>query len=287
MRERLIAFTTRIIGTPRVALARRVLDRFGAVDGGLLAAGIAYNAVLALIPLALLATGFAGVILSDPASRADLVRVLAGVMPPLAGVVDEIVAGLSRASPSISLVGLVLAAWGTSRLYAALEAAIALLDPSVPRRSLIRRTARRLGSIAVIAVVVLATLAAAPLLAIAVEVSDASAGLRPLLDALLAFVPPVLGAAALAAVYRLVPAARPSWRSIAVPAVVGSVALVVVTRVFVFVAPRVFGANLVYGTLGALLVGLTWLDLAFTVVLLGAAWVGEREVAREGTAGAG
>ena len=287
MRERLIAFTTRIIGTPRVALARRVLDRFGAVDGGLLAAGIAYNAVLALIPLALLATGFAGVLLSDPASRADLVRVLAGVMPPLAGVVDEIVAGLSRASPSISLVGLVLAAWGTSRLYAALEAAIALLDPSVPRRSLIRRTARRLGSIAVIAVVVLATLAAAPLLAIAVEVSDASAGLRPLLDALLAFVPPVLGAAALAAVYHLVPAARPSWRSIAVPAVVGSVALVVVTRVFVFVAPRVFGANLVYGTLGALLVGLTWLDLAFTVVLLGAAWVGEREVAQEGTAGAG
>ena len=50
---------------------------------------------------------------------------------------------------------------------------------------------------------------------------------------------------------------------------------------FVFVAPRVFGTNLVYGTLGAILVGLAWLDLVFTVVLLGAAWVRERATSGE------
>ena len=53
----------------------------------------------------------------------------------------------------------------------------------------------------------------------------------------------------------------------------------ILTRVFVFLAPRLFGANLVYGTLGAILVGLTWLDLVFTVILLGAAWVRERSIA--------
>src|SRR5204863_5710293 len=104
-----------------VAAARRVLDRFGAADGGLLAAGIAYNAVLALIPVALLVTGIAGFFFTDPASRADLIDTIAGVLPPLSGVVDEIVAGLTRASPSLSILGLVLAAWGTSRLFAALE----------------------------------------------------------------------------------------------------------------------------------------------------------------------
>jgi uncharacterized BrkB/YihY/UPF0761 family membrane protein len=66
-----------------------------------------------------------------------------------------------------------------------------------------------------------------------------------------------------------------------VPAVVGAVALVVITRIFVFVAPRVFGANVVYGTLGAILVGLTWLDLVFSLVLLGAAWVRERSETAE------
>ena len=259
-----------------MALARRVLDRFAAVDGGLLAAGVAYNAVLALIPIGLLATGFAGVLLSDAASRADLVRTIAAFLPPLAGVVDEIVAGLSRASPSVSIIGLVLAAWGTSRLFASLEDAIARMDSAAPRRSLIRRTARRLGSIAILVAIVIAMLLAAPVLAIAVEMSEADGTVRPILDALLALVPPFLGGIALATIYRVMPPRRPTWGAIGLPAVVGAIALVVITRIFIFVAPRVFGANLVYGTLGAILVGLTWLDLVFSVVLLGAAWVRER-----------
>lgn len=257
------------------------MDRFNRADGGLLAAGIAYNAVLALIPVALLVSGLAGILLADASSRADLIRVLAGFVPPLAGVVDEIVGGLSRASPSLSIVGLLLAAWGASRLFAALESAIAQLDAAAARRSLVRRTARRVGSVLVLAGVVLAALLAAPALALGVEMSGARSGQRPLLDLLLAVVPPALSAVALAAIYRLVPVGRPSWHAIRVPAIAGAIALVVLTRVFVFVAPRVFGANLVYGTLGAILVSLAWLDLVFSVVLIGAAWVRERDASRE------
>jgi membrane protein len=280
VRERFVAVSTRVIGFPRVALARRVLDRFGAADGGLLAAGVAYNSVLALIPIGIVATGFAGLVLNDAKSRAEMVRSIAAFLPPLAGVVDEIVGGLSRASPSLSIVGLVLAAWGTSRLFASLESAIAQMAAGGPRRSLVRRTARRLGSIAILVGIVLAAVVATPILAIAVEMSGNGAA-HALLDLLLAVLPPALGGVALAAVYRLIPLPRPSWRAIGHPALVGAVTLVILTRVFVFVAPRVFGANLVYGTLGAILVGLTWLDLVFTVVLLGAAWVQERAASAE------
>ena len=266
-----------------MAVARRVLDRFNAADGGLLAAGVAYNAVLALIPLGLLATGFAGFLLNDAASRAELVRAIAAFLPPLAGVVDEIVGGLSRASPSVSVVGLVLAAWGTSRLFAALESAIAQMDAGSPRRSLLGRTTWRLGAIAVLAAIVVAALVVTPILAIAAELSGEAGPARPLLDLLLLILPPALGGIALGAVYRLIPLGRPTWRAIGPPAMVGAVALVILTRIFVFVAPRVFGANLVYGTLGAILVGLTWLDVVFTVVLLGAAWVRERTTATQAT----
>jgi len=269
------------IGLPRVATARRVMDRFAAVDGALLAAGIAYNAVLALIPIGLLASGLAGLLLTDPASRVDLIRSIAAYVPPLAGVVDEIVAGLARASPSLSILGLVLAAWGTSRLFASLESAVARLDEGAPRRSLARRTAWRLGSIAVISGGFVAALVVAPALAIAVEIVGEGSGLRAVLDLLLALLPPLVGAVALAAVYLLVPSVRPSWRALLVPAATGAIVLVIVTRVFVFVAPRIFGANLVYGTLGAILVGLTWLQLVFTIVLIGAAWVRERSTATE------
>ena len=275
-RERLLRLATPIIGSPRVATARRVLDRFGAADGGLLAAGIAYNAVLALIPFALLASGLAGILLSDPRSRGDVISAIVAFLPPLTGVVDEIVGGLSTASPSLSIIGLILAGWGTSRLYASLESAVVQLGASGRRRGIFGRTARRLGSIAVIAGILLASLIAAPALAIGVEIAGTAGVHRPLLDLLLALVPPVLGGIALAVVYRLVPVERPSWRAISLPAILGTVALVVVTRAFVFLTPRVFGANVVYGTLGAILIGLTWLDLVFTVILVGAAWVDER-----------
>jgi uncharacterized BrkB/YihY/UPF0761 family membrane protein len=140
----------------------------------------------------------------------------------------------------------------------------------------VRRTARRIGSIAVVASILLAALIAAPALAIGVEMAGTAGVDRPLLDALLALLPPALAGLALAAVYRLIPVSRPSWRAISLPAVAGAIALVLVTRVFVFLTPRVFGTNVVYGTLGAILVGLAWLDLVFTVILIGAAWVDER-----------
>jgi membrane protein len=275
-RDRLLAALAPLIGSPRVGTARRVLDRFGAVDGGLLAAGIAYNAVLALIPIGLLATGIAGFVLTDPASRTDVVAAIAGLLPPLSGVVDEIVAGLSRASPSLSVVGLVLAGWGTTRLFASLESGVVQVGLDQARRGLVRRTARRIGSIAGVAVILLAALIAAPALAIGVEMAGTAGVDRPLLDALLALLPPALAGIALAAIYRLIPVTQPSWRAISLPAVAGAIALVLVTRVFVFLTPRVFGTNVVYGTLGAILVGLAWLDLVFTVILIGAAWVDER-----------
>jgi membrane protein len=273
-----VAAAIRVAGRPHVALARRVLARFGSADGGLLAAGIAYNTVLALIPLGLLASGLAGVLLNDPRSRAEFIAAIVSFAPPLSGVVDEIVSGLSGASASLSIVGLVLAGWGTSRLVVALESGIGQMDTSAVRRGLARRTARRLASVVILTAVLLGALVVGPALAVAVEMAGAAGVQRPLLETLLALVPPALTAIALALAYRLLPVIRPTWRAIAWPAIGGAISLVLLTRVFVFVAPRIFVANVVYGTLGAILVGLTWLDLVFTVILLGAAWVNERRV---------
>ena len=97
-----------------------------------------------------------------------------------------------------------------------------------------------------------------------------------MLELLLAIVPPILAVAALLVVYRIVPLVRPSWRAVLVPAVLGGLALVILTRVFTFIAPRLLAGNVIYGTIGTILVGLTWLDFVFIVILFGAAWVVER-----------
>jgi membrane protein len=254
----------------------QVIDRFNRADGGLLAAGIAFNAVFALIPLALFATGIAGFIVSDPQSRDDIVEAVANVFPPLAGIVDEILTGLAASSTTATLLGLLIAGWGTSRLFASLESAVAQLDLGAPRRSLVHITLRRIVAVIIVGAIVLAALVAAPLLSIAQQVAGQYTVAGSVFNALMLVLPPVLGAVALGIIYRVLPLVRPSWGDVWIPAVVGGIVLVLLTQIFVFLAPRLFSGNVVYGTLGAILVGLTWLDLVFMVVLIGASWVVER-----------
>jgi len=253
-----------------------VIDRFGAVDGSLLAAGIAFNATFALIPLALFASGLAGLFLKDPAARDDIINAVAEVFPPLAGIVDQIVTGMAQASPTASIVGLILAGWGTSRLFASLESAVAQLDGAAPRRGIVHATARRILFVLVVAGVLVLALVTGPILSVGQEMVDEGSMARTVVDLLLTFLPPALAALALALMYRFLPLVRPSWRVISVPAIVGGLVLVVLTAGFVFLAPRLFAGNAIYGTLGAILVGLIWLNLVFTVILIGAAWVVER-----------
>jgi len=281
IRSRLLSIAMAAFGQPRIVKARAVLDRFNSVDGGLLAAGVAYNAIFALIPLGLLASGIAGFVLRDPASQANAIAGIVAFAPPLAGVIDEILSGLTTASPSVSIVGLVLAGWGTSRLFAALESAVGQMFAGSPRRGLIRRAAWRIGSILVMAAILLVALIGAPALTIVSDVAGTNGSLDWLLGVLFVALPILVTGLVLAAAYRFIPPVRPSWRAIRLPAGVGALALVGLTRIFVFLTPRLFGTNVVYGTLGAILVSLAWLDLVFTAILIGAAWVRDRKVDEE------
>jgi len=86
---------------------------------------------------------------------------------------------------------------------------------------------------------------------------------------------------ALACLYRVLPPSLPSWRQIRGPALWAAIALLVITRGFTILAPRIFGTHAIYGTLGAIFLGLAWLDLVFMVILLAGAWVAERTPAAE------
>jgi uncharacterized BrkB/YihY/UPF0761 family membrane protein len=132
-----------------------------------------------------------------------------------------------------------------------------------------------------LAAILLAALIGGPLLAIVGDVAGIRGPLDQALSVLLVALPIAATGVSLAAVYRYIPPVRPAWRAIRLPAAVGSLALVGLTRVFVFLTPRLFGTNVVYGTLGAILVALAWLNLVFTVILVGAAWVRERTVSEE------
>jgi len=265
--------------------ARAVFDRYNAAGGGLLAAGIAYNTLFALVPMVLFAGGLLGFFVSDPAGQESVKELLIGWVPQLAGVVDEVLDGLSAASPSVSIVGLVGIVWGATRLFASLEEGIAATFADAPTRSLVARTLRRFSSIVVIAVVIGGSFVASSVASFAAELVPHGLDVAAVLFNLVLLVLPVLlTTLAIGVVYRFMPPVRPDLGSIVQPAVVVGVSLVVLTRLLAVVAPRVLGTSFVFGTLGTIFVALGWLALAYSLVLIGSAWVRERMLDEEPTA---
>jgi membrane protein len=263
-----------LLGDRRVVRVRAVLDRYGHSGGGLLAAGIAFNTLFALIPLAIFASGVIGLLVRDPSSQESIAEFLAGLAPPLAAFLDETVGNLAAASASLTIIGLVGAAWGATRLYASIELGVQAMFSDVKARDIVAKTLRRAAFILVVAAIVAAAIVASTLSAVLGEATSSATGVIAVLQSVVLFVIPyAVAVLAIGAIYRFVPPIRPPLMSVAPPAIAAGIAIVVLTQVFALVAPRLIGANAVYGTLGTVFVALGWLNLIASILLVGAAWV--------------
>ena len=77
--------------------------------------------------------------------------------------------------------------------------------------------------------------------------------------------------------YRVVPPRSPGWRTLAVPAVIVGVLIVLLSQLFVFLAPRLVGIAALAGSLATAFIALAWLSFTFQALLYGAAWVRVRD----------
>ncbi|HXI45578.1 MAG TPA: YihY/virulence factor BrkB family protein [Candidatus Acidoferrales bacterium] len=269
----------RVLGIPAVVGIRAVLNRYNSVGGGLLAGGLAYSALFAIVPAMLLTAGLAGLAAGDPAERAHVVATIAGVFPPLRDLVDVILAEADRNVGPLGVVGAATLLWGASRFVLSFDDAISRVLGRTARRAVVIRN--------------LAAVAAVVLLAGTIILGPIVAGLASFLDAAesegvlavvggavrlaLGFVPPIATVGAIALVFRIVPLPMPRWRSVTSPALVAGIVLTGLLQGFVFLAPRLVGTAALLGTIAAVFVALAWLSLSFQVILVCAAWVGERD----------
>jgi uncharacterized BrkB/YihY/UPF0761 family membrane protein len=206
------------------------------------------------------------------------VNTVSEVLPPLRGLVDIVVTDAVRDSTSVSLIGLVALIWGASRFVVAFQEAIARVMGSNRRRGLL---VENLGAFVAVLLLIGALLAstAFPGVAAFLQAGRDIGVIAVIGDALslaLGFLPPLAAIAAMVLVYRFVPAEAPRWSAAGWPAITVGIALTVLARVFVFVAPRLIGSAALLGTLATAFAALAWLALSFQAVLLGAAWVRDR-----------
>jgi YihY family inner membrane protein len=273
------AILERFLERPRVAFVRAVLDTYGRAAGGLLANGLAFAALFATIPIALVTLGLAGLLVGNKDIQQELADALSTVFPPLKDLIDGTLEGLVSGAALTSVIGLVGLVWTVSQFYVTLDVAFSRIFSDEPERDILRRTARGFVWVALLIAVVI-------VLIILVWLSSAADAWLPdttrfghSLSKLLSSPPVVLIAAFLVMtlVYRTVPPKAPRWSAVLLPAGVVAVVIVVLSQVFVFLAPRLVGAAALAGSLATAFIALAWLSFTFQGVLYGASWVRVRE----------
>ena len=258
---------------------RRILDRYGAAGGGLLAGGLAYAALVAIVPAILLVAGIAGILVHDPAARDDVANVIANVVPPLGDLITAVLAASARDAAPVTIVGAVALVWGASRFVVAFQDCLARVMEEPQRRGLLASNAAAFLAVVVMIAAVLSGAVLAGLAAF-LDAAETNGVLRIVGQALglvLAATPVLAMLIAMILVYRLAPIRPPPWRALVAPALVVGVGLTALGRVFVFLAPRLIGSAALLGALATAFAALAWLSLSFQLVLLGAAWVRDRE----------
>jgi membrane protein len=287
--DRLRDLATRIVervgGLPAVKLLVAVLDNYDAGGGGLVAGGLAYSALLALLPGLLLVLSVVAVLIDSPAARDQIVAWIGQAVPPLEDLARTALEQVSAGAVPTGIVAIVGLLWGSSRFYAALDNAISRIFHKARRRNEIERTVRGLIVSGLFVATPLAALLTASVVSWIFDATPVGPDLGGVLKGLWQLASPlgsfVLFVGVTALVYRFVPATRVPVRALAPPAVAAGLALAVIAQAFAFVAPRLAGVAALFGAFVAVFGLLAWLSISFNVLLLGAAWTRVRLLAIE------
>jgi membrane protein len=272
------SLAVRVMGWRAVLSARAVMLRYANAGGGLLAGGLTYSALFALLPCLLLLGGVLGFIVVDPERRAAIVAGIGDALPPLRGLIEASLESMKDGAVGFGTIGLIGFAWGASRFYGSLDDAIARIFTDAPKRGVVARTVRGIVSIGLLVTVFIIGLALTGIRSFLAEEAAGrfGAGTQFFWSVVTPLLTIAVFVAAIATIYRFVPARHVPWRSILLPALVIGGLLAAITQLFSYIAPRLIGTAAIYGTFIAIFAAMVWLSAAFQLLLIGAAWVRER-----------
>ena len=259
----------------------------------LIAGGVTYAVLLALFPgLAALVSIYG--LAFDTAQIEKQVAALSGVLPVqtqelLSQEMHSLVEGSTGALGVAAVFGLLLALWSASRGMSGLITAINIAYEEKERRSFLRFNLIALGLTLGVVVgggLAIALIAVLPGAMQLLAVGSATKWLLLLVQWPLLI---VLVMAGLALLYRFGPdRVKPQWRWVTPGAIAATVLWIIASIGFTFYVTNFNSYNKTYGSLGGVVILLTWLYLSALVVPLGAVInaQSERQTRKDSTEGA-
>jgi membrane protein len=273
-------------------IARRAWKDFSDKNLSLVAGGVTYYVILALFPgLAALVSIYG--LVADPRQIENQVNSLSGVLP---GSAEQLIGGERHQLASASggalgvgaVVGILLALWSASRGMSGMITALDIAYDQPERRGFFRFNVLALVltlGLIIGGLIVVALVAGLPALLSGMGAGSGTWIVASIVEwpVLIVFVITML-----AILYRYAPDRdEPKWRWIS-PGAVTAAVLWLITSILFSVYVSHFGSyNKTYGSLGAIIVLLTWLWISVSAVLFGAEInaESERQTRRDTTVG--
>jgi membrane protein len=264
-------------GAPAVQTLLAVLAVFDRAGGGLVAGGLAYSALLALLPLLLLVLSVAAWLVGDPAVQNQIVNAIGEAFPPLEEVARTALEQVSAGAVPTGVLAILGLIWGSSRFYAALDTAMSRIFNAVPRRNPIVQTLRGLFVSGLLVALPVAAIAIGSTVSWLLDLAPGGGAaiegvVRTGVQLLSPFVALVVFVIVTSVVYRFVPARDVPVSAFGLPAVLTGIVLGGIAQLFAIIAPRLAGIAALFGAFVTVFVILAWLSISLNVLLLGASW---------------
>ena len=255
---------------------KRAYAGLGDDRGDILAAGVAYYAFLAIVPLLGAAVLGYGLVV-DPDTVARHIAALADRLPASAtdiigGQLESLVETSGGAKGFGLLIAIALALFGARNAAGSLIRAVALAFGDEAQRSFLR------GNLFAL-LLTLGGIVGAGLVVTVMSASEALVALAPDLSGATAFIGQLVGYGVLAGaatggaavLYRRAPhEVTFGWKRVLPGAIIAGIGIVGLTALFDYYVSNFGSYNATYGSLGAVVVLLTWLWLVAYVILFGA-----------------
>jgi membrane protein len=274
-------------------IAKRTLTRTWQDNVGLVAAGVTYYGFLALVPLLGIIVMLYG-LFADPQTVVVNIRAITTILPPdvSALISDQLIAAVQTTRETRGMgvvVALLVALYGGTNGSSAIMMALNIAYEEKEKRALGRfYLVAALMTVGAVILAVAALVATTTVAFLGNFAPDASPSLV-FAAKLVGYFGLTLAAAAVAAtLYRFVPSREDArWRWITPGSAFAAVTWLLLTLLFSFWVTRITDYDVTYGSLGTIIILLTWIYLSAYALIFGAELNSEIEhqTARDSTTG--
>jgi membrane protein len=255
-----------------VRLLYETVNDFGADNGNLLSAAVAYNLLFSLFPFALALISIAGFIMQSPVFEQKVINSLGGMLPIAGNIISTTLHEMVNARAETGAIAVLGLVWSASSFFTAVRNALNRAWGVKARASFFKGEAMDITMM--ICAFILLTLyiwltTGLRILHIRNFHSDSfeflnsttlSATVFTIVSAVLAFLIILL-------LYKFIPSERPRWRDIWPGALIAAAGFEIVRFAFIWYIKNFDHYNLVYGSLGAVFALLAFIYIAAWILL--------------------